>query len=1279
MAESSFYLGQDFARVVLSWSLGDILNEFEVNAIPLSFSSLKEYRSSYCPPLLEETRSELCSKIEYLSSAPFAKINTFCSSERFIDRHYDITFENWTESSNSLNKVPYEAKSGDVFVFTQAKPDQNFDIRRLGKSWCFGYTRKSKMVKQHRLDGSYIWVPHFEVSTSVELQEAVDVSQPFYAVFWVNLTTNNRIWNALLTCRSDHFIKEVLHINPTVQEDCKNCPAMKQTLEEKLSMTSYLNKSQCEAVAKCISKSVCEYKPSLELIWGPPGTGKTRTLSALLVSLLRVKCRTLVCAPTNVAISEVASRVMKLVKESAKKLDEYGTQFCSFGDILIYGNINTSAYGFEDIYMNHRIKRLTDCFAPKNGWKHWFTSMQEFLENCVLLYKIFCAENDASDGNNHVENDTSFLQYARDRFIAISVPLRNCISTFCTHLPKTYVTEESFQDLLLLNASLNSLETFLFQANLVGKSLKAAFLLEEEGDSHPQVDTDMSPFLHFKSECIRHLKILLVSLYRLSLVAVNEKFCFNMASLIFCTASSSYKLSNFGIEPMRLLVIDEASQLKECESLIPLQVCGLKHVVLLGDECQLPAFVSSKVSAEAGFGKSLFQRLSILGHHRHLLDTQYRMHPNISNFPNAKFYQNRLIDSQLVKSETYEKCYIPSPLYGSYSFMNISCGKEVLSESHSWKNMEEVAVLLKILQLLYKACDAAKLKVTIGVISPYSAQVSEIRREIGQKYDNHEDFQVHIRSIDGFQGAEEDIIIISTVRSNQDGSIGFAFSPQRINVALTRARHCLWILGNEKTLSNSDSIWEELILNAKDRQCFFNADEDRDLQTVIMEAKKNKDKLDDTLNLDSAFMSRGGYRLNEMRYDSNEHLEGPYRWEEHELSSDRNSNDSRDYNSYESLEGYYVWEQHEVSSGSMYDDSSDYDPTECLQGNHGWENHRVSPKRMCNELRDYDCNERLKGHYGWEDQGFSSQTMGNDSRDYDFYECLQGHRGGKEHRFPSEKMLGKTAHVERRQDRVNDSADHLYESDLRHHLIEKRLGKDFSSNHSHDSTHGNHNDFKYWTPQRDCLPAGGSAISYRFGRKTENPRRKLRASREQILGGSTSLERIQYSRAHSTDRRHWTPRKASFLLDARESVLGSQLQGTIMVPRLASSYSNTDRSSQGGGWSPEPQGMLGDGNIVYNDLDYEGRTTRGLRMRSASRQIMNENSSKSAVPKSTAIPKRRKRGSYEEHASDQALLGKRKRAKRKGVQQKGEGSTSFEGPKPLSEILKGKRSGRGLL
>ncbi|KAG6592248.1 hypothetical protein SDJN03_14594, partial [Cucurbita argyrosperma subsp. sororia] len=90
-----------------------------------------------------------------------------------------------------------------------------------------------------------------------------------------------------------------------------------------------------------------------------------------------------------------------------------------------------------------------------------------------------------------------------------------------------------------------------------------------------------------------------------------------------------------------------------------------------------------------------------------------------------------------------------------------------------------------------------------------------------------------VSSIDGFQGGEEDIIAISTMRSNRSSSIEFLSSNQRTNVALTRARYCLWILGNFTTLSNSDSIWEELVFDAKNRGCFFQADEDKDLANVL--------------------------------------------------------------------------------------------------------------------------------------------------------------------------------------------------------------------------------------------------------------------------------------------------------------------------------------------------------------------------------------------------------------------------------------------------------------
>lgn len=188
-----------------------------MNAIPHSFSSLGEYLSSFVYPLIEETKSEICSKVESLSTAPFAKITTLCSSPQFVNRHYEIVFSKWKESFHSLKKVPRQAKSGDLIVFTQAKPDKNFSVRRLGRSWCLGFVTK---ILKHEFNERLIYTPHFEVSTSIKLEAALDVSKPFYAVFLMNMTTNNRIWNALYTCPSDHVIRELLSINPMVGFPC---------------------------------------------------------------------------------------------------------------------------------------------------------------------------------------------------------------------------------------------------------------------------------------------------------------------------------------------------------------------------------------------------------------------------------------------------------------------------------------------------------------------------------------------------------------------------------------------------------------------------------------------------------------------------------------------------------------------------------------------------------------------------------------------------------------------------------------------------------------------------------------------------------------------------------------------------------------------------------------------------------------------------------------------------------------------------------------------------
>ncbi|PNX85125.1 DNA-binding protein smubp-2, partial [Trifolium pratense] len=126
------------------------------------------------------------------------------------------------------------------------------------------------------------------------------------------------------------------------------------------------------------------------------------------------------------------------------------------------------------------------------------------------------------------------------------------------------------------------------------------------------------------------------------------------------------------MKQVQFLVIDEAAQLKECESAIPLQLNGLRRCILIGDERQLPAMVKSKIADRAEFGRSLFERLVMLGYKKHMLNVQYRMHPSISMFPCKEFYDNQLSDAQIVTKISYNKRFLEGTMYGSYSFINIS-------------------------------------------------------------------------------------------------------------------------------------------------------------------------------------------------------------------------------------------------------------------------------------------------------------------------------------------------------------------------------------------------------------------------------------------------------------------------------------------------------------------------------------------------------------------------------------------------------------------------------
>ena len=112
--------------------------------------------------------------------------------------------------------------------------------------------------------------------------------------------------------------------------------------------------------------------------------------------------------------------------------------------------------------------------------------------------------------------------------------------------------------------------------------------------------------------------------------------------------------------------------------------------------------IKSQISDDAEFGRSLFERLVLLGYKKHLLDVQYRMHPSISLFPNKEFYDEKLSDAPSVREMSYNKHFLEGNMYGSYSFINITKGKEQQGRGYSFKNMVEAAAVSEIIGRLHK-------------------------------------------------------------------------------------------------------------------------------------------------------------------------------------------------------------------------------------------------------------------------------------------------------------------------------------------------------------------------------------------------------------------------------------------------------------------------------------------------------------------------------------------------------------------------------------------------
>jgi senataxin len=264
------------------------------------------------------------------------------------------------------------------------------------------------------------------------------------------------------------------------------------------------------------------------------------------------------------------------------------------------------------------------------------------------------------------------------------------------------------------------------------------------------------------------------------------------ADVIFTTLSGAFSkdMEHTG-GGWPFVIVDEACQASELATLIPMQY-GAKNTVLIGDPMQLPGITCSRQSIRTGFNRSLFERMMSAGCPVTMLEVQYRMAPSIRSFPSFFFYHNRLRDAREVVSRT-QPDWLPRE---AFVFIDLLTSKEIREGSDlSMKNYSEAEFIVNLYRH-YKAYHGTGLD--IGVITPYKSQVHAIRRLLESQFGADYKKDIEVSTVDGFQGREKAVIIFSCVRSGD--YIGFLSDKRRLNVAITRAKYGLWVVGSAQCL-----------------------------------------------------------------------------------------------------------------------------------------------------------------------------------------------------------------------------------------------------------------------------------------------------------------------------------------------------------------------------------------------------------------------------------------------------------------------------------------------
>ncbi|XP_047266175.1 helicase SEN1 isoform X3 [Capsicum annuum] len=810
----------------------------KLKEVPVCFQSVDEYVEIFRPLILEEFKAQLQSSFQEMTSPEEMSCGSLSvmSVERIDDFHFIRCVHEDVDSSGSKS-----CSDNDLILLTR-QPLRNScpDIHMVGK-----VEKREKDCKRR----SSILLIRLYLQNKPYLMRARKflVERSKWCISrLMTITSQLREFQALSGIRGIPLLPVIL--NPTCYDHYKHHGESFNKLSRPLQqvLKSAYNDSQLQAISSAIGPFDPKKDFQLSLIQGPPGTGKTRVIVAIVSSLLsfaqvdgkrssngglkstgvsgtasrqRVcqaaavarawqdaalarqlnddlendklmgncsKRRILICAQSNAAVDELVSRI---TSEGLYGSD--GTMYKPY--IVRVGNTKTvhpnSLPFFIDTLVDHRIaeEKMNATDSKNDADEDTLTCLRSNLEKLVDTIKCYEAKRASlrdgnSDSNCLLEGDTDKANNARE----------------------------------MSDAEVEAKLRILYEKKKsIYMDLAAAQARERKANE--------------ETKALRH-KLRKAILKEAEIVVTTLSGCGGDLYGV-CAASMSGQRFSSSSEGVLFdaVVIDEAAQALEPASLIPLQLLKSKgtRCVMVGDPKQLPATVLSNIASKFSFQCSMFERLQRAGYPVNMLTQQYRMHPDICRFPSFHFYDGKLVDGDQLSSKVAS--FHGTKALGPYVFFDVVDGKELhdkKSGTLSLYNESEADAAVEVLRFFKRRFPSEFVGGRIGIITPYRCQLSLLRSRFSSAFGSSITADMEFNTVDGFQGREVDIVILSTVRAFEACSnatqvnssrIGFVADVRRMNVALTRAKLSLWIMGNTRTLRTNQN-WAALVKDAKERE-----------------------------------------------------------------------------------------------------------------------------------------------------------------------------------------------------------------------------------------------------------------------------------------------------------------------------------------------------------------------------------------------------------------------------------------------------------------------------